>query len=1020
MRQNRLRHTSSGTNAQTAESVRMPQSQSADSNEPVRWPRIRQPRFAAAFPVQPNALESMASPPPSPPRNASIKEKTLKKNLRNQPATYRRKRLSPSIPTPIDTSAVALGNFRLLVHSDRLSSQHAQNDSLAYRRQLSAEYRIPSSIIPPLPALQHLYSFLVSSQQVHCLTAADWNAFIFWLSHLKDHQTLSSLHPTAISDLELGNKCSAASYALLTEARLQTLKNRHSLTRNSSLETASPSQPSSSVSIVQDTIEWMKGVNIPRNLDLYRLWLKVAVQESCWNAGITAWKQLNAENTQLPQPSMAMASCAIQCYLNAGDIAGATRLFGWVQEHSAASIQRRGNASVLNNGVQPRAASSKGVEGGELSVSGDEHSEFLKRQEQTSKHLAALQQRSSTVSTPVDVQEWKAIINPALIEAICLDNKDKEGSLLASELAINLFKEGNKLDESRFRRLVQHIGLCSTSEGAEAFVRELVKLIQSTTSEPPLPLLTDKHDKRVRGTMDPSLGTLIEVGLHEVAKRASMDQDFNRAKRIFEGMTELGVLLGSDAAESLIVGLTKNEDYQSAINVLNASLQNNHVPSLDTANTLLRGLIKGDMLDASVAVFRNLTENYGFKPNVEMYRNVMDLTATYGQPTMTQRIMSTLTGLGVKLDSRMYRDVMLCYVRSENLQLAIKAFEDMDRARIPAEIIHINVLLEGAVRHSTPATIVGILEVMSSDRIHPDPETWNILLGGALRADDHILSLELYHELCYSVVEGHMDKADGSLRASRHPKTFQLLMIEYADRHGVESALNLLKRALDAEYPIRVTSSMYRNLLSMSCKQHKGAVGYEFFQLLKRSEQIGMYPTGGAGVLKEGKDAAFGFISTKSKKPVTLTSTIAIAPASPSSTPTLANLCQQLMEQLEREDRIDLGREVAADLIVSGMELTRDLAASAIRLFARSGDLASAFGLFMKMKQAYRVEPSPDMVQTLYDTSRAHGLIVRGTEPGLDVNMGGRNTTKWDPNVTQHWIKALTAAIAKYGLKESA
>ncbi|KAI8601857.1 hypothetical protein EDD21DRAFT_373467 [Dissophora ornata] len=1060
-RQTRQAHSSSTPNSQSVEEGAKSKSQAFTGPKAQRQ---RKSRLVAL--VSANSPPAPISPPSL--NGSSLTAGTLEKPKRKRqsivrnhqsPLDYTR---SPTATTTHEKHRVALGNFRLLIHSEHLCAQHLRSITLPYHQMLTAEHRISSSIVPPLPALQQLYSYLESSNSVDQLTEADWNSFIFWLSHHNDYRTMTLLHLAMLGDSGLAEKCSTTSYYLLTEARLRALRNEPAARKASdqpgsgSMSDFTITTPTAS-SVLQSTIDRMEEVKVPRSLDLYGLWIRAAVQEENWQMGIEAWKRLKAERKQLPDIPIAPTAHAIQCYLHIGNMAETKTLLESVLDRSAA-IQQQQSYINITEGAQPEGASAGGGEGEWEAIATDERQEFLKRQRQTMQYLAALQQKTAAAmesnwvnagsSSPYNILEWKAVVDPALIEAVCLDENDKNGSALVSELALDLFKQGHVLDRNRFRYLTRYVGACNTSEGAETFLRRLVEFTKSASlslptssspssgknehnsaSTPPI-----KDTRKMKKIIESTTKMLVEVGLQEIVKQASAESDFDRAQKIFQGMAAQEIPLSANTSEKLIVGLTKHDDFRSALEVLDKSLQDKRVPSVDTANIVLEGLIKGEMLGESVAVFRDLTENHGLKPNVKMYRNLLKLSATYGQLSMTQRIMSALKGIGVKQDGELYRDLMRCYVRLDNLQAAIKVFEDMDREEITNEIMHINVLLEGAVRYSSPATVIGILEIMSSQRIHPNPETWNILLSGAFRAKDRILAQELYQELSFSVVEGAQDRADGALRASRHPETFHLLMNEYAERHGIDPALRLLKGALDARYPSQVSPSMYRDLMQKSCEQGKGVAGFEIYQLLRQTERVSSR-SGRRGfvTLQDLDDSGIGFrssstrsaavsSSTRSAAVSTTASASAITSASPSAVPpTLVSLYGKVMMQLSEEGQVERGREMATDLILSGFEMDQNLIASAIKFYARSGELAAAFGLFLKMGKAYGVGTTREMVQTLYEASRAHGLSVTASAAGSSrassgATAAGATSTKWDDASTQLWMKALRASMEQYGV----
>ncbi|KAF9280838.1 hypothetical protein BGZ68_006988 [Mortierella alpina] len=775
---------------------------------------------------------------------------------------------------------------------------------------------------------------------------------------------------------------------------------------------------------------------------MYSLWLSSAVEERNWDHGIAIWERMKAEKRQ--EPSIPMIVRTIQCYLHKGQVDDATKLFDAVLERSAAE-QQRGNYKMSTEGDLFAGTNNGREESERESKISDARIEHKKRQKQASKAVATLLQSKSTAdafpgsSNSHHVKSWKTAAYPALIEAISLSTKDKDGATLSSELAIELYGYGKSLDTTQFRFLIRHMGASSSSEMAEGFMRRWVGLssVRPSRAEAAMaekdaytgtiaPVSPSKDTRKTsRAAMESARG-LIDIGLLEVMRQSVEEQNFDRACRIYRGLCVQGTPVDSGTVEQLIVGLTRDQDFSSAIAVMERSLQDNQAPSIETADTLLRGLVKADRLDESVAMFRDLTENYGLKPSARMYRSLMRLTSSYGQLAMTQRILSMLKGLGVKQDWELYRDLMLCYVRSENLQGAIKVFENMDGARIKNRIDHINVLLEGAVRQSFPPTVVGILEIMSSQAITPDAETWTILLHGAFQTKDRVLAQEMFKELADTVVPGASVRMDGALRASRHPVAFQLLILEFADRHGVEVALSLLKGSLDAGYPNRVAPSLYYELISKSCKEQKGVAGYAFYQLLRRSEraqgrQNRIVPSAlkgkssllnPAAASSTSSSASFSPSATSahvlSSSPSITSTSRSVQPTSPSA------IYRQLMSQLDEECEYAVGKDMATDLIISGCELNQEMVGRAIRFYTKSGELTTAFGLFTKMGRAYGVEPTKEMVMDLVEALRSYGVEM-AAEPSVQSS----KSAVLDGSEAQQWIRILRGAMTRFGMDES-
>ncbi|KAF9425975.1 hypothetical protein BGZ76_002989 [Entomortierella beljakovae] len=983
-----------------------------DDTTSIRLNKPQRKELTSTISIGSTELSNKSSPVPKFP---GIKDKVTA--LKNQNTPTKSNLASCPDIVQSDRTAMTISNFRFLIHTDHPHAKQLRRKTLEYRKKLISQHQIPSSIVPPLSAITSLFNYLEESNHLDQLTELDWNSYVYWLSYHKDDNTLGHLHQIALQNREIGSKINTTSYNILVNARLMTLKKEQTARNNKTQASRDPDLPQRfthqqlPICTFEDTIKWMEDIDVPRSLEIYNAWLRAAVSEKNWLEGIEAWKRVTEKEGQFPSPPASLTAYTIQCYIRTGNMAEAAKLLTSILEQLAASQQSRVFGRI------PRLESINSEHDNEAEFgTGDEWIGFQRRQKLTLQGLAALQQKSAAIiesdwvtAEVLDksyIQEWEAVINPALIEAICLGNEDKHAVSLVCDLALDLFRQGHVLDKVRFRLLTRYVGACNGSEGAESFLRRMVELTRmSSTNKDSHGSSNGRDSRKMKKVVESASRILAEVGLQEIVKQATTEQNFERARKIFDGMAAQKIPIGLDTSEKLIVGLTKNHDYRSALAVLDKSLQDKKIPSIETANILLRGLFSADLLDESVAVFRELTETYEMKPDAKMYRELLTLTSSHGQLGMTQRILSTLESLGVKRDGKIYQDLMLCYVRSENLEGAIKTYHAMEMLKMKNHLGHINVLLEGAVRLSSAATVIGILEIMSSQRIRPSPETWNILLSGSLRAKDKILSQELFQELTFAVIQGPGDKSDGALRAARFPETFQMLVVHFSDRHGVEPTLRLLKDSLDAEFPSQVAPSLYRELIDKSCKQGKGIAGYEYFRLLRKSERVSDH------IVRK-------IPPQYRKKPRSFTSPTAITSSSTSAKiPSLSNLYKQLMDQLNFENQLDIAKEMATDLILSGYEMNQDLVAGAIRSYARTGELTAAFGLFTKMGRVYGVDPSRDMVQTLYESSRIYGLL---DSAGNSIKAASSNPSseeaKWDENSVQLWMKALKASMEKFGV----
>ncbi|KAG0053183.1 hypothetical protein BGZ83_001494 [Gryganskiella cystojenkinii] len=791
----------SGTRNQTRQSHSQTQSKpqsvepTKSSSSPQPRTRTRQRANANKEPTTIGSNSKTADNNHNPIVSRTPRTRVSRKGSSSSPAK------APSIPNP-SVTPIALTNLRLLIHTNYQLASRSQRTGQLVLEGID-QHRKVSSIVPPLAALQSLVKGLESAGDLSLLTSTDWDALIQWFVYHNDHHSLAHLHRLLVSAQNLHCRCSSSTYCHLVEGHISELRR--------SKDKRLPSSQTELSDVVKHTVEWMRTTGVTCNRDIFELWLKICVEEKNWKDGVDAWTAMKSwkfTSTDSDTPFV----FAVLSHLHHGQLSDAGTLLQSTIERSMAAQRDKSYITVsdLSSGTTRTETET------EIGVI-DGKADYLRRQKQTLQELYTLQERITPTTDflhTTDLEnieaEWRTAAYPAMIEIISLGEPDRAAASLASDLAVELRLSGSTLDHARFRLLTRYIGSSVGSEGAELFLLRWMEANKkekpiSSSAQDPKPSIESPIQgatiKKTNKVVNAASVILVEIGLQEVLKRAAKEGNLERACRIFDGMSRQGIPLDVDASEVLVLKLCVKKEFRTALTVLRKSLHDKRVPSIETVNGLLQELIRDYRLDDSVAVFRDLTETPGLRPDQVTFRRLLSLTSMYGQLEMSERLLSTLSALGVKRDGEIYRDLIRGYVRSGNLEKAIKVFENMDLDGVKHDIRHINVLLEGAVNQSSSATVVGILEIMASLGVRPSAETWNILLRRAFQTRDASQAKDMFRELSHSVVEGLTDKADGSLRASRHQDTFPILVKEYAMRHGNERAVRILKAAVEAGYP---------------------------------------------------------------------------------------------------------------------------------------------------------------------------------------------------------------------------
>ncbi|KAG0233241.1 hypothetical protein BGW42_007554 [Actinomortierella wolfii] len=338
---------------------------------------------------------------------------------------------------------------------------------------------------------------------------------------------------------------------------------------------------------------------------------------------------------------------------------------------------------------------------------------------------------------------------------------------------------------------------------------------------------------------------------------------------------------------------------------------------------------------------------------------------------------------------RLYHDLMTCYMNRMNIPGAFRTFEAMGHAGVKYEIRHINVLLEGTMakgRVPLPDTTVGILEVMTTLGLQPNVQTYRALFRAALLNHDRPLAERWFKELAASMLSGKEQKkvmamasginVNGSnsssgrktlwstvsgafdqWRAARHRETFELLMSEYVRMYGSKPAVRLLEGVLEGEVCVP-SPNVLRMLMSKSCDEGQGGVGYRVFELMKQMQT------------KHNLTNA----TTTAAPATAATLPVAGGPTAylTSQASDLALYHRLVVQLVEGEQDIDRGQAVVTELIVSGVMLNETLVEDAIGVYAQRLDTArAALGIFSRMKRAYGIRtPTPKMLAVVDQLSR--------------------------------------------------
>ncbi|KAF9166658.1 hypothetical protein DFQ26_007231 [Actinomortierella ambigua] len=476
--------------------------------------------------------------------------------------------------------------------------------------------------------------------------------------------------------------------------------------------------------------------------------------------------------------------------------------------------------------------------------------------------------------------------------------------------------------------------------------------------------------------------------------------------------------------------LVTEADFGMALTVLQKMLVHDRVPTPESLQRLVGGMVKSGQLVEAMGVYRELTEVFGVTPMPGLLHAMLGLAAKYGDLSLARKIRRMLVGMDkaaqdfsepdtaassmvltlspttashshdmsskamqqqqqqqqeaysdqavTKVDqSRLYHDLMVCYMNHMNIPGAFRIFESMGYLEIPYEIRHINALLVGTMAKGQiplPDTTMGILEVMTTLRLRPNAQTYRALLKAALLNRDRPLAERWFQELATAMLSGkeswrkssfgHGDQVltrpKGSMatgafdhwQIARHGETFELLMGEYVRMYGVRPAVRLLEGVIEAEVSVP-RPDVFRMLMAKSCDEADGRTGHRVFELMKQQQQqqqtmMATTRTKGTGA---GSNAG-GYLTSQASDLV---------------------LYHRLLEQVvEREQDIDRGQAIVAELIVSGVALDVTLVEDAIAVYAHRLETGrAAYGIYSRMKRVYGIRtPTPRMLASLDQLAR--------------------------------------------------
>ncbi|KAG2721344.1 hypothetical protein I3760_02G077800 [Carya illinoinensis] len=270
----------------------------------------------------------------------------------------------------------------------------------------------------------------------------------------------------------------------------------------------------------------------------------------------------------------------------------------------------------------------------------------------------------------------------------------------------------------------------------EVFVKLLPNLIESSNNEPPLLPKAYAPNSRIY--------TTLMKGYMKAGRVSDTVRMLEAMRRLDDSASHPDHVTYTTVVSAMVKAGLMDRACQVLAEMTRIGVPANRI----TYNILLKGFCQQLKIDKAKELLRDMTEDAGIEPDVISYNILIDGCILVDDSAGALSFFNEMRARGIAPTKISYTTLMKAFALSGQPKLANKVFDEMlNDARVKADLIAWNMLVEGYCRLGLIEEAKKIITRMKDNGLHPNVATYGSLANGIALARKPGEALLLWNEV---------------------------------------------------------------------------------------------------------------------------------------------------------------------------------------------------------------------------------------------------------------------------------
>ncbi|KAK4743050.1 hypothetical protein SAY87_001051 [Trapa incisa] len=204
--------------------------------------------------------------------------------------------------------------------------------------------------------------------------------------------------------------------------------------------------------------------------------------------------------------------------------------------------------------------------------------------------------------------------------------------------------------------------------------------------------------------------------------------EIERARALFDRMSEEGLVPNEITLNILVDGMSKNGRINSAVQLLREMKVIGLTPSAKIYTSLIYAFCAVNNIAKAMELFDEMSNNSGIAPDAIAYYTLISGLAQAGRLDDANRVTLKLKEVGFSLDIACYNTLISCFCKKNKTTDAYNLFKEMESAGVKPDTVTYNTLIAHFSKHKDFRKACELMELMQREGHTPTVVTCGALI----------------------------------------------------------------------------------------------------------------------------------------------------------------------------------------------------------------------------------------------------------------------------------------------------